>query len=167
MIVNYQLGNELISLELIGETYSGTDEILLLQDENLIENTSWKNEGFSIEKFLEEDEFLEIKNGIKVLITEKIKEAGGIIDDNFSLDNYHNYVNNELHLKIASLIQNGWNVSKFPIQINAVNRRISDVIGRQVSTKAKHVEMNNFFVRIVRPQNFQDNNPPHRDVWLD
>ena len=167
MIVNYQLGNELISLELIGETYSGTDEILLLQDENLIENTSWKNEGFSIDKFLEEDEFLEIKNGIKVLITEKIKEAGGIIDDNFSLNNYHNYVNNELHLKIASLIQNGWNVSKFPILINAVNRRISDVIGRQVSTKAKHVEMNNFFVRIVRPQNFQDNNPPHRDVWLD
>ena len=39
MIVNYKLGNELISLELIGETYSGTDEILLLQDENLIENT--------------------------------------------------------------------------------------------------------------------------------
>ena len=61
MIVNYQLGNELISLELIGQTFTGTDEILLYEDENLIENTPWKNEGFSIEKFLEKDVFLEVR----------------------------------------------------------------------------------------------------------
>jgi ectoine hydroxylase-related dioxygenase (phytanoyl-CoA dioxygenase family) len=48
-----------------------------------------------------------------------------------------------------------------------VNKRISAIIGFDVTTKAKHVDMNNFFLRIVRPQNFQDNNPPHRDVWLD
>jgi hypothetical protein len=167
MIVHYKLGENEIELELIGDTIVGNDEVLLLQDENLIENTSWKNEGFSIEDFVLPADFKILKDGIKHLISEKIIEAGGKIDDAFELEKYHLYVDNELHLKVAKLIQYGWNISRFPIEMNSVNKRISNIIGLKVSTKAKHVDMNNFFLRIVRPQNFQDNNPPHRDVWLD
>jgi hypothetical protein len=167
MIVHYKLGDNEITMELIGETKKGDEEIILLKDENLIENTSWKNEGFSIEDFLLPSDFKILKDGLKLLISEKIIEAGGEINDAFELENYHLYVDNELHLKVAKLIQYGWNISHFPIDMYSVNQRISDIIGLKVSTKAKHVDMNNFFLRIVRPQNFQDNNPPHRDVWLD
>jgi hypothetical protein len=167
MIVHYILGENEIELELIGNTIKGADEVILLKDENLIENTSWKDEGFCIENFVSESDFISIKNGIKILIANKIIEAGGQIDDDFDLENYHLYVDNETHLKVAKLIQHGWNISHFPIDMNIVNQRISDLIGLTVSTKAKHVDLNNFFLRIVRPQNFQDNNPPHRDVWLD
>jgi hypothetical protein len=167
MDVSYKLGEHIISLELVGQTFSGDEEVLLSNDENLIEQTTWKDDGYSIEKFLQPGEYATMKLGIKKLISEKIVESGGQIDDSFELENYHTYVNNELHLKVAKLIQYGWNVVNFPIDIELVNERISDVVGHNVSTKAKHVEMNNFFVRIVRPQNFQDNNPPHRDVWLD
>jgi hypothetical protein len=167
MIVNYKLGDHEIALELIGKTIKGADEVILLKDENLIENTSWQNEGYSIEDFVFSADFTTLKDGIKLLISEKIIEAGGEIDTAFELENYHLYVDNELHLKVAKLIQSGWNISHFPIDMNIVNQRITDIIGITVSTKAKHVDMNNFFLRIVRPQNFQDNNPPHRDVWLD
>ena len=167
MIVNYKLGENEIELELIGNTIKGADEVILLKDENLIENTSWRNDGYSLEDFVSDTDFLHIKKGIKSLILEKIIEAGGQIDDHFELDNYHLYVDNETHLKVAKLIQFGWNINHFPIDMNIVNQRVSDIIGLKVSTKAKHVDMNNFFLRIVRPQNFQDNNPPHRDVWLD
>lgn len=167
MIVHYKLGENEIELELIGNTTKGADEVILLKDENLIENTAWKDEGFSIEDFVSDTDFLCIKKGLKILITHKIIEAGGQIDDAFELENYHLYVDDETHLKVAKLIQSGWNISHFPIEMNKVNQRISEIIGLSVSTKAKHVDMNNFFLRIVRPQNFQDNNPPHRDVWLD
>jgi hypothetical protein len=167
MNVNYKLGEHLISLELEGNTFVGDEEVLLLQDENLIENTSWNHQGFSIESFLNPEDFKHLQHGIKALISAKIIEAGGRIDDFFELEKYHLYVDNESHLKVARLIQSGWNVDQFPIAIEKVNERISEIIDQQVSTKAKHVDMNNFFVRIVRPQNFQDNNPPHRDVWLD
>jgi len=167
MIVNYRLGNKLIELELIGETLVGENEVLLQKDENLIERTPWNQEGFSIEKFLSDEDFSKIKEGLKQLVSEKIVEAGGKIDDSFTLENYHLYVNDKIHLTVAKLIQSGWNVSQFPVEINRVNKRISAIIGVDVTTKAKHVDMNNFFLRIVRPQNFQDNNPPHRDVWLD
>ena len=167
MIVNYRLGEKIISLKLEGDTIIGSEDVLLAGDENLIENTEWKNEGFGIETFLGQEDFKLIQSGIKDLISEKIQEAGGQVDNEFSLEKYHLYVNDEIHLSLARLIQYGWNVNEFPVQIDRVNERISEIIGQHVSTKAKHVDMNNFFVRIVRPQNFQDNNPPHRDVWLD
>jgi hypothetical protein len=167
MIVNYRLGENIISLELKGNTVVGSEEVLLAQDENLIENTPWHSTGYSIEPFLTEREFMAIQYGIKDLISNKISESGGSTDANFRLDNYHSYVDNEIHLNLARLIQSGWSVREFPIDINSVNERISEIIGQKVSTIAKHVDMNNFFVRVVRPQNFQDNNPPHRDAWLD
>ena len=167
MIVKYKLGSNEIELELNGNTVKGEDEVLLLKDENLIEKTTWNDQGFSIEKFVSEEDFILIKEGFKKLVSQKITESGGKIDANFTLEKYHLYVDNELHLKIAKLIQSGWNVSQFPIEIEQINKRISAIIGIDVSTKAKHVDLNNFFLRIVRPQNFQDNNPPHRDVWLD
>ncbi len=167
MTVNYKLGEHVISLDLEGDTLVGSEEILLLQDENLIENTPWNEVGFNIERFLNFDDFIQIKSGIKTLISEIIQEAGGQVDKDFELEKYHLYVDNALHLRVAKLIQSGWNVSKFPVHIDLVTARISEIIGKKVTTKAKHVDMNNFFVRIVRPQNFQDNNPPHRDVWLD
>lgn len=167
MIIKYILGDKQIELELEGSTIIGAEEVLLYKDENLIKNTSWKNIGFEIVDFLSESDFQIIKLGIRKIIAGLIIEAGGQIDNNFKLEDYHLYVNNEVHLKVAKMIQWGWNVSEFPIDFNIINNRISEVLGIQVSSKAKHIELNNFFLRIVRPQNFQDNNPPHRDVWLD
>jgi hypothetical protein len=167
MTIKYTLEEKEIELDLNGETFVGADEVLLFNDENLIENTTWKEEGFNIVRFLEQADFQEIKHGLKNKIKNLIVDSGGEIDANFELDRYHLYVNNEIHLRIAKSIQWGWNISEFPIDFQLINKRISDVIGKQVSTKAKHIDLNNFFLRIVRPQNFQDNNPPHRDVWID
>lgn len=167
MKINYQIGSKNIELELVGDTIVGKDEVLLSNDENLIENTDWKEIGFKIVDFLEEDEFQKIKKGIKTIIGNLIVDAGGQIDEDFELEKYHLYVNNKIHLKLSKMIQWGWIISEFPIDFRLVHKRISEVLGIEVSTIAKHIELNNFFLRIVRPQNFQDNNPPHRDVWID
>jgi ectoine hydroxylase-related dioxygenase (phytanoyl-CoA dioxygenase family) len=138
-----------------------------MQDENLIEETAWKERGYCIVDFLDESDFQLVKSGIRTKIKALVVEAGGTVDDHFELENYHLYVTNEIHLRLAKMIQWGWNITEFPIDFEKVNKRISEEIGIPVSSKAKHIELNNFFLRIVRPQNFQDNNPPHRDVWID
>lgn len=96
MNVKYKLGGKEIELELNGSTFVGSDEVLLLQDENLIENTDWKE----IVDFLIEADFVKIKDGSKSIIGDLILEAGGQIDENFELENYHLYVNNEIHLNL-------------------------------------------------------------------
>lgn len=167
MIVNYKLGNKEITLELVGKTTKGKEEVLLRKDENLIEKTTWNEIGYNIVDFLSEFDFQKIKFGLKKIVSNLIVEAGGQVDNNFQLEKYHLYVDNEIHLKLAKIIQWGWHISEFPIDFELVQQRVSEVIGIHVTAEAKHIELNNFFLRIVRPQNFQDNNPPHRDVWID
>jgi len=167
MRIDFKINNRLVSFELEGETQVGGNEILLLEDENLIDQTDWSDVGFTIAPFLSLEEYESIRKGIKQLIIQKIDEAGGKTDDEFTLENYHLYVNDEKHLDVAKRIQFGWDVCQFPIPIQHVNHRISSFLNQAVTTKAKHIDLNNFFVRIVRPSNLKDNNPPHRDVWLD
>jgi hypothetical protein len=167
MKVKYILGNNEMELDLHGDTFVGRDEIMLTTDENLIQYTSWNLQGYSIEPFLNKKQFTAIKKGIQTIVKSLVIEVGGKMDDTFTIEKYHQYVDNNLHLKIAKLIQSGWHIDSFPIGFEPVNSRISEILNLAVDTKSNHIGLNNFFIRIVRPQNYQDNNPPHRDVWLD
>lgn len=171
-----------VAFELVGDTVVGDESILLLQDKNLIENTDWKDLGYTITSFLDVDAFETLKQGIENIIAQLIIRVDGRMDNNFKMINYHKYVNDEQHLKITRLIQHGWNVSEFPIDFKKVEQRISAELHKEVTAEAKHLNpldfrtgltekryerMYIFNLRIVRPQKLQDNNPPHRDVWID
>jgi len=105
MRIDFKINNRLDSFELEGETQVGGNEILLLEDENLIDQTDWSDVGFTIAPFLSFEEYESIRKGIKQLIIQKIDEAGGKTDDEFTLENYHLYVNDEKHLDVAKRIQ--------------------------------------------------------------
>jgi len=182
MDVKYIVGDRQIVLELNGEVISGLDNTLLLEDINLLEGTPWNETGFTIQPFLSDADFKTIKEGITSEIRNIIHRVGGKTDDSFTLERYHCYVNENEHLEISRLIQHGWNVAEFPVDFSIVETRISDIIGKKVSALARHLNPDNFKtglsdknyasmyvfnVRIVRPNKFQDNNPPHRDVWID
>lgn len=167
MEVYYQIENETITSILEGEIISGENEVLLEKDINLIENTPWYKDGYTITQFTSPENFTIIKTGLTEKIAEMLRNNGLDIDAQFSLDKYHTYVNDEQHLVLAKQIQYGWNVSEFPIDFEIINSRLSEEVGRPVAAEAKHVNFNNFFMRIVRPGKAKDNNPPHRDVWID
>tara|TARA_B100000401_G_C52714346_1_gene675412 strand:- start:248 stop:1075 length:828 start_codon:yes stop_codon:yes gene_type:complete len=165
--VNYKIESSSIDLALEGETFVGEPITLVNEDVNLIDDLSWLNQGFSVEEFLTPELYAQMQSGLKDMVKQLVLKFGGSVDDKFSLENYHLYVDDEIHLKIAKEIQPGWNVSSFPIDFNLVNERVSQIINKTVTAEAKHLGMYNYFLRIVRPQKFQDNNPPHRDVWID
>jgi ectoine hydroxylase-related dioxygenase (phytanoyl-CoA dioxygenase family) len=85
----------------------------------------------------------------------------------FTLERYHHYVNDDIHLKIARIIQPGWDVDTFPVDFNLINERVSELVEKDVNSTAIHLGINNFFLKIVRPSKFYDNNQLHKDVWLD
>jgi hypothetical protein len=150
-----------------GEVESGKDEVLLDKDYNLIHQLPWENEGFTIVDFLTETEHAELRAVVKNMMKELILSNGGVIDENFEMANYHRYVDDQIHLRIAYAIKGGWKKEDFPFDLNIVNKRMSEILGQPVSTKAKDEIINDFYIRIVRPGCHLDNNPPHRDVWLD
>lgn len=165
--VHYEIEGNSIDLALEGETFVGEPTVLLNQDVNLIDGLPWKEEGFTVDSFLSETDNNKMINGLTEKVKQLIIEAGGDVDNDFTLEKYHTYVNDELHLKVAGIIQPGWNIDTFPVDFGIVNERVSQIVKRDVTAEAKHVGMYNYFLRIVRPGKFQDNNPPHRDVWLD
>lgn len=167
MNVSYQIDDEVIDLQLEGSVVSGGDEVLLAQDIDLLAKTDWKEEGYTVVPFLSEADFAKVKAGITKIIKDLIVYCGGKVDDAFTLARYHMYVDDELHLKLAKEIKDGWLVSEFPIDIQIVNDRMSELLKEEVCTDLKGTQYDSFFLRIVRPKRYTDNNPPHRDVWLD
>lgn len=167
MNVNYKIEEDSIELTLEGDTFVGAPIVLVNQDVNLIDDCSWNESGFTVEDFLSSTLITEMQKGLIEKVKGLVLEAGGTVDENFTLETYHLYVDDTIHLKIAGMIQPGWNKDTFPIDFELVNKRVSEILGKSVSGEAKHIGIYNYFLRIVRPQKLQDNNPPHRDVWLD
>lgn len=187
MKVFYQIENEIFEFELQGSVYAGPDEVLLNKDMNLLAGTPWNETGYTVQKFTSGYNFLKIKEGITQVISDLVKRSDGFPDENFSLEKYHEYVDDAIHLKVAKRMHAGWHVSKFPVDFKIIEDRISEMVGQRVSAKAKHINVvgnkivesddknepenatvfYNFNLRIARPGGFKDNNPPHRDVWLD
>lgn len=165
--INYIINDKSFTFNFEGEFEKGDNTILLDEDTNLLEKTTFNDVGYTIAPFLNSEENQEFKAVVETKIKNLILNNGGTLDENFTLEKYHKYVDNELQLKIAKDIKNGWKQSDFNFNLELINERISAIIGQKVSTKVKDESINDFYLRIVRPNCLQDNNPPHRDVWLD
>lgn len=165
--ITYIINDKEFVFSYAGEMEKGKDETLLLKDDNLLQNTPWDESGFTIQNFLSESDNREFKNVVTEVIKRLIESSGGTIDAHFTLEKYHAYVTDEIHLKIARTIKDGWKKEDFSFDLTKINQRLSDILQQEVSTISEDKSINDFYLRIVRPGCLQDNNPPHRDVWLD
>lgn len=165
--ITYIINDKEFVFSYAGEMEKGKDETLLLKDDNLLQNTPWDESGFTIQNFLSESDNKEFKKVVTEVIKRLIESSGGTIDAHFTLEKYHAYVTDEIHLKIARSIKDGWKKEDFSFDLTKINQRLSDILQQEVSTISEDKSINDFYLRIVRPGCLQDNNPPHRDVWLD
>ena len=165
--IKYIINEKTFTFNFDGDLERGEEKVLLEHDENLFENTEWDDLGYTVQPFLSKNENIELKIVVEKTIKELIVKNGGEITKDFYLENYHEFVDDGIHLKIAHDIKNGWKTNDFPFDLNLINKRISAILGKNVSTKTNDENINDFYLRIVRPNCLQDNNPPHRDVWLD
>lgn len=150
-----------------GETIYGADEVLIETDDNLLANLPYNVEGYGIFPFLDAEIYAQLKAGITQLIADYLTEAGAQMDKNFRLEQYHTYANSDaLHTYVVKKIQKGIPFDYFPIEPSKIENRIGELLGFKV-TKEHIGHYDSFSIRVVRPNRLSDNNPPHRDVWLD
>jgi hypothetical protein len=165
--MEYRVNNTLLSYHPVGETGRGEEKLLLENAVDLTVNQSWHQQGFTIEKLFDDTTFALFIHQTKKLLTELWKKAGLNVSDDFQLDQYHLEANGwEKHqnaINQTRLLQ----ASEFPLGVDMIEKRISEICG--VPLIAKNYPYDNqsvFHFRIVRPQT-TDNNPLHRDVWLE
>jgi hypothetical protein len=154
--------NDHYKFNVVGDSYFGDNVCLLDLDQDLTANTSWSDSGYTITNFLNSANRKDIKNGIFSFIH-------GLVNSsiNFNLCDYHEYISDNEHAEISKQLV-GIPIDKFPVDSGILTNFISSLINLDVALSPSHSnELEpNFCLRIVRP-NSLDNNPLHRDVWLD
>lgn len=167
--IKFKLNGEDQNLIVAGATSFGDDVILLENDDNLIKNTNFNDCGYSVHRFLDEEKYDTFCLGITKIISELIFKATYLKPGkDFRLKNYHELINSdELHSKVVSYLREGFSLSNLPIPLELIEERVSQICGVDVIAHNKKLPEQNFYIRVVRPNRKNDNNPPHRDVWLD
>jgi hypothetical protein len=162
------INDDEIILPVEGETIFGADETLLLQDDDVTNAAAWNVKGFTVEPLLAINEFEIVKSYITQLVSTFIQNETKRPVADFTLEKYHEFcADNELHLKVVKNFQQCLPIENFPINFTKLDERISVLCGADVTCNHPTQEASRMFcIRIVRPQRNTDNNPPHRDVWL-
>lgn len=157
----------------------GDDVVLYTRDKPPSFESTWADVGYSVDTFLSDEDNMAIKNMVLNGLKKEVSSLG-IDTTNFTLDKYHEFVDDIQHLDVVEKIRAGGDgtggllLDGFCIPIERVEERISQICNTKVTTRktfdlgnGKSFTTKTFWVRIVRPQKYQDNNPPHRDVHLD
>lgn len=160
--------DEQVTFAVEGETAVGGPEVLLDGDDDLTASQSWAPDGFTVAPFLSPDEFARLSDGIRTTLRARIAASGIAVPHEFALDRYHHLVTtDEAHAVVSA--RGPWchPVSDLAVPVDRISARVSEILGVTVSTTPPHSEFpEHFCYRVVRPRS-RDNNPPHRDVWLD
>jgi hypothetical protein len=166
-LVEYWIDDQRVSFQIDGSTEKGPAAVLLESDDNIIRDSGWDDIGYCVAPFLTEPLRRQMCDGFTTLIRTEVETAGVRVDNGFRLDRYHRYVSDEQHAAIIKRTRIGFERNQFPINLDLVIQRISEICRAELTINGPKYTGRPFFLRIVRPNKLQDNNPPHRDVWLD
>jgi hypothetical protein len=158
---------------------AGEDVVLFNQDMPPSFEADWMQTGYTVQDFLTPEENESIKQAAQTGIKNSMDELN-IPSEGFTLEKYHEFVNDETHMQVVDQIRAGGDgtggipYNRLPVSLERIEERISQicnckVVGRKTFNcgEGKTITSSCFWVRIVRPQKFKDNNPPHRDNHLD
>jgi len=164
--MKYTVNNLAIEYEAIGQRQWGEDVTLLKNDKDITRGTQWSETGFTIERLFNESLFSTFHHNTYDLLIELWKKASLNVTPSFSLSQYHTIApTKEQHLAAVEktkLID----VKDFPVSIKVLEERISDICKKNLVVKNPFDGLKVFHFRVIRPHQ-TDNNPLHRDVWLE
>ncbi|HEY3402887.1 MAG TPA: phytanoyl-CoA dioxygenase family protein [Ohtaekwangia sp.] len=164
--MQYKVNDRLMQYEATGEKVWGENDVLLHHAVDLTAETTWATSGFTIEKFLDHNTFQRFAEATKVLLLNLWKEAGLSVPNNFLPEQYHTLIADyKNHLQAIEKTKQ-LSVRDFPIPIGQIEERISSICRIPLVARNPFDDQSIFHFRIIRPGQ-GDNNPLHRDVWLE
>ena len=150
-----------------GPAGPGAAEILLAADTDLTAGTPWAAAGYTIAPWLTPAENATLRDGLADLVRVAARAAGAAVPADWPVTAYHQLVGNDeaLHLAIVNHTKS-FPLAALPVPVARLEARVSALCGQPVRVFNPATDKAEFHLRIVRPHR-SDNNPLHRDVWLD
>lgn len=150
-----------------GQKIRGNNEILLKKADDLTIDTPWHSTGFTIARLYDEEpDYEKFLKEVRSILLACWRRVGIQFENNTPLSRYHEYcLTQEQH--IAAVDQTKLlSVNDFPLSINWIIRRAEEQLGIRLKAFNPYDQQSVYHFRVVRPLS-GDNNPLHRDVWLE
>jgi hypothetical protein len=164
--MDYKVNKASFHYDVVGSRQYGKDIVLLNQAIDLTAKTSWSKSGYSIEKLFDDSLYNIFQQATYHLLLSLWRKGSLPISDQFQLDQYHKLANTKEKHLVAVDQTKLIDVKYFPIDINLLEDRISTICNEKLTAKNPYDGLTAFHFRVIRPQ-LHDNNPLHRDVWLE
>lgn len=164
--MNYAIDQSTFHYEAKGIRTFGKNQVMLDEGIDLTAKTHWSGTGFGIEKLFTNQLYKDFADNTRSLLMCLWREAGLSIPTHFPLEHYHTLIPSwEMHLNVLEKTKL-LSISEFPVSINQIEERISEICKEKLEVKNPYDGQSIFHFRIIRPAS-HDNNPLHRDVWLE
>jgi len=141
---------------------------LISYDDNLAAGTYWDNDGYTVAVLFDKMEsYYSLVSIFEEIIKSKLIASSYFINNHFVLNQYHKIIqSDEQHYSFIAKMGNFFPVHLLGDLLDEIEDRVSEICQKKVHAKHPDYDEKIFNIRIVRP-NSKDNNPLHRDVWLD
>lgn len=172
--LTYKINDRIKTVDVRSKYFRRGENIFEFSDANLYKNTELLQQGYVIVN-LPKNWYGQMLLSITKYIQELLAKNGVKVDNNFCLENYHVYVNDEIHQKVVDEFRAGmFGVGGIDLKHlgipyekfdEFVNASIQSSRALSCHYKRYGVSLKHFWIRIIRP-NSNDNNPPHKDSHL-
>ncbi|QIX61269.1 phytanoyl-CoA dioxygenase family protein [Hymenobacter sp. BT18] len=150
-----------------GESQPAEDRVLLASDVDLTAGQPWSAAGYTVAPFLTPAETAALRAGLAEKVREVLRKVGHPVPANWPVEQYHTLIgdNQERHLAVVNFTKE-YALEELPVPVARVEQRVSALCGQAVRALNPHNGQRAFHLRLARPGR-TDNNPLHRDAWLD
>lgn len=163
--MKYKVDGRTIEYFSEGEKTIGENLTLLNHAVDLTRKMTWHGDGYVVEKLFDKELTFLFEKNTHSLLRQLWKQAGLAVTDQIPLHLYHKATTQDLHLKAIDKTKL-LSAEQFPIDIRILEKRISDILNQPMKVHNPFDDQKIFHFRVIRPMS-GDNNPLHRDVWLE
>ncbi|MDO7875205.1 phytanoyl-CoA dioxygenase family protein [Hymenobacter sp. ASUV-10] len=162
-----RLNQQEVDYRIEGTSSPGEAGVQLAADTDLTAGNAWATAGYVVAPWLTKNENELLRNGLAELVRAALRNTGLEIAADWDVTNYHRVVGTDAarHLAVVNQTKE-FPLTALPLPVTVLEARVSELCGRKVRVHNPANGQQAFHLRIVRPQ-ITDNNPPHRDTWLD
>lgn len=150
-----------------GESQPAETHVLLANDVDLTAGQPWSAAGYTVEPFLSPAENATLRAGLAEKVRAALRQVGHHVPPEWPVEQYHALIgdNQERHLAVVNFTKE-YCLNELPVPVAQIEQRVSALCGRAVRVHNPHNGQQAFHLRLARPGS-TDNNPLHRDAWLD
>lgn len=160
----YRVGESDIDVDLGSESEFSTGKAVHLstKESDLTFSQEWYAKGFHVESLFNAQEFSSLKTGVENTAKSLLESSGAHVQG-FSLEKYHQFVDEKLHFEVVSRTRDMF-PQDFSFDCESVYQRLGEMLGFPLGDVGPGGKKMHIIVRINRPFS-GDFNPVHKDVY--